>query len=80
MLKKSQLVVEEGKEDLTAADQFYALAAQLPPDRVNPPHIVSTRKFATEPSCAHGLTTRRQSCLQSWDYAGSHWKESICHP
>jgi putative transposase len=27
MLKKRQLVVEEGAEDLTAADLFYALAA-----------------------------------------------------
>ena len=27
MLKKRQLVVEEGEEGLTAAEQFYALAA-----------------------------------------------------
>jgi len=27
MLKKRQLVVEEGDEDLTAAEQFYSLAA-----------------------------------------------------
>lgn len=27
MLKKGQLVVEEGKEGFTAAEQFYALAA-----------------------------------------------------
>jgi putative transposase len=27
MIKKRQLMVEEGKEDLTAAEQFYALAA-----------------------------------------------------
>jgi hypothetical protein len=27
MIKKRQLVVEEGNEELTAAEQFYALAA-----------------------------------------------------
>ena len=30
MIKKRQLVVEEGKEGLTAAEQFYALAASAP--------------------------------------------------
>jgi transposase-like protein len=30
MIKKRQLVVEEGKESLTAAEQFYALAASAP--------------------------------------------------
>jgi hypothetical protein len=27
MIKKKQMVVEEGEESLTAAEQFYALAA-----------------------------------------------------
>ena len=31
MIKKRQLVVEEGNEGLTAAEHFYALAASPPP-------------------------------------------------
>jgi transposase-like protein len=30
MIKKKQMVLEEGDEGLTAAEQFYALAAQSP--------------------------------------------------
>jgi putative transposase len=42
MLKKGQMVVVEGAEGLTAADQVYT-------DSVNSPQSVSTRNFATAP-------------------------------
>jgi putative transposase len=51
MLKKRQLVVEEGGEDLTAAEQFSALAANRSTGRAGLPQTLDKQKFATEPIC-----------------------------
>jgi hypothetical protein len=49
MLKKGPLMIEKESEGLTAAKQFYALAASSRHQQGNSPPIVSTRKIATEP-------------------------------
>jgi hypothetical protein len=46
MLKKGQMVVEEGAEGLTPAEQFYTLAASSPAEQGSLDHA---SKFATQP-------------------------------
>jgi hypothetical protein len=50
MFRKQQLMVEAGDKGLTAAEQFYALAASSPHGRGPPPLYSPLSKICEEPS------------------------------
>jgi hypothetical protein len=54
MIKKRQLVLEEGDESLTAAEQCYSLTRNLHPDRGYCPLMTSRAKSAAQPLSAPG--------------------------
>ncbi len=66
MLKQRQLVVEEGDEDLTAAAQFYALAASSPhrPSQLTSNYL-STKMRDRTPMLRESTTTHESRIYQA---------------
>jgi len=72
MLKQRQLVVEEGDEDLTAAAQFYALAASSPhrPSQLTSNYL-STKMRDRTPMLRESTTTHENRIYKATKSATS---------
>ena len=67
MIKKRQLVVEEGNEGRTAAEQFYALAASSPPQTgFTAPSWPPEQNMRQNRSDSHGVMGQRSTGVKTY--------------